>query len=213
MEIRKDFDTKLQAELYLIGLKLDMEKGYLTRSEREELKQYLDKPELLIAKKEVIRPAGLPVIMDRTILNQPSGKVIAGDDIKGIIQSLKDTISSRNDALGLSAPQIGIKKCISYIKVPTLDSENKTISYKETVLINPVITEKSKLVHLRGEGCVSFPGLKVDTDRYIFCTIEYQDENFKKHMGLVQDLEAFVIQHEVDHLNGILLFDRKHKAR
>lgn len=205
--------NKIEYEKYIAEEKIRMEKGYLTRSERESLKTMIDNPKDYIKEDLPKGRDGLPIILDRKILKQPSEEVVPGDDVKGIIQSLKDTVASRNDALGLSAPQIGIKKCISYIKVPTLDSENKTIQYKEMVLINPVITEKSKLINLRGEGCVSFPGVKVNTDRYIFCTVEYQDEKFEKHMGLVQDLEAFAIQHEVDHLNGILLFDRKHKAR
>ena len=123
--IRKDFETKLQAELYLIGEKIRMEKGYLTKSEREELKQYLGKPELLIKKdKPVIPKCNIEIIQDRKILKQPSEKVVPGDNIKGIIAELKQVMEGRLSSIGLSAPQIGIKKRISYIKIPSF-KENK----------------------------------------------------------------------------------------
>ncbi len=210
--IKKDFRTKTEAQLYLDMRKSDMLKGYLTRSEREELKLYLDKPESLISKEKIIRNA-LPIIYDRTILSQPSEKVTTEDDINYIVQSLKDALYGKPGAVGLSAPQIGIKKRICYISIPSINKEKKTIEYNNIVLINPVIIEKSNPIRVNGEGCVSFPGIRVDTLRYIFCTVEYLDESLNPQVDAVQDLESFAIQHEVDHLNGILLFDRKWRTK
>jgi peptide deformylase len=210
----KNFETKQQAEIYLVGEKIRMEKGYLTRSEREELKKYLGKPELLVKKIIPMVPTkALPIITDMNILKHPIAKVVAGEDIKNIVRSLKETIAGKGGSIGLSAPQIGINKRISLISIPSINAEKKRIDYKELVLINPKIVEQDELIEVKGEGCVSFPGLRINTDRYIYCTVEYLDENLKPQVYTAQDLESFAIQHEVDHLNGILLFDRKHKAR
>lgn len=211
--IRKDFETKLQAELYLIGEKIRMEKGYLTRSEREELKQYLGKPELLVCKEKVNKSKGLPIVTNREVLSQPSEPIVTGDDIKSIVQALKDTLRWQPNAIGLSAPQIGIKKNVCFISIPSINKEKKSIEYHEKVLINPRIIEKSTTIQVKGEGCCSFPGIRVDTDRYVYCTVEFLDEDLKPQVGSVQDLEAFAIQHEVDHLLGTLIFDRKHRAK
>jgi peptide deformylase len=113
----------------------------------------------------------------------------------------------------LSAPQIGIKKCVCFISIPSINKEKNLIEYHEKVLINPVIIEKSTPIQVKGEGCCSFPGIRVDTDRYVYCTVEFLDEDLKSQVGSVQDLESFAIQHEVDHLLGTLIFDRKHRAK
>lgn len=155
-----------------------------------------------------------PIITDCAILKKPSEKVSPEDDIKSIIQDLKDTIASQPHSIGLSAPQIGIQKCVCIVRLPVgVNQETKKVEFTEKILINPIITEKDKRVQLKGEGCSSFAGISVNTDRYIYITLEYLDESLKLQAGCMQDWESFAIQHEVDHLNGILLFDRKHKAR
>lgn len=213
--IRKDFETKMQSEIYLAGEKIRMEKGYLTRSEREELKLYLGKPELLVKKIESApgKEVSIPIITDKELLKRPSEKIVPGDNVKSIIQELKKAVANRPNSIGLSAPQIGYQKKISYIKVPFVNPKTNGLEYNEMILINPKIIEASKLFILKGEGCCSFPGIRIDTDRYIFITVEYLDENLKPQTYLSQDMEAFAIQHEVDHLSGILFFDRKHKAK
>lgn len=206
--------NKLEYNKYIEAQELRREKGYLTRSEREALKKMIDNPKDYI--KEDATPVikkGLPIVMDRRILSQPSDIVTADDDIKGIIRDLKDTLSGKAGALGLSAPQIGIKKRICYISIPSVNKEKNTIEYHEKVLINPVIIEKSHPIRVNGEGCVSFPGIRVDTLRYVYTTVEYLDENFKQQTGCVQDLESFAISHECDHLNGITIFDRKWRTK
>ena len=192
--IRKDFNTKSEANEYLISRELDMKKGYLTKSEREELKLYLGKPELLVMK-EKPKSVGLPIITNRLELSQPSEKVVAGEDIKSIISALKDTLLNRPGAIGLSAPQIGIKKCICYVNIPSVSKDRKSIDYKALVLINPVIIEKDTSIRVNGEGCCSFPRVYVDTSRYVYITIEYLNEDLKQQTACMQDMETFAVQH------------------
>jgi peptide deformylase len=56
---------------------------------------------------------------------------------------------------------------------------------------------------------LSFPGVGVITRRYVFATVEYYNEKMELQTGILQDLEAICIQHEIDHQNGITIFDRK----
>jgi len=206
--------NKIEYEKYVSEQKTRMEKGYLTRSEREALKKMIDNPkEYIKDDAPVVVKKNLPIITDRDVLKQPCEKITAADDIKSIIQSLKDTLKWQPNAIGLSAPQIGIKKRVCFISIPSINKEKNSIEYHEKVLINPVIIEKSTPIHVKGEGCCSFPGLTVNTERFVYCTVEFLDENLKPQVGSVQDLEAFAIQHEVDHLNGILIFSRKHRSK
>lgn len=206
--------NKIEYDIYITKEKIRLEKGYLTRSEREALQKMIDNPKEYIKENvPVIVKKNLPIVTDKNILKQQCEEVTSVDDVKEIIQSLKDTLKWQPNAIGLSAPQIGIKKAVCFISIPSINKETNTIEYHEKVLINPVIIEVSNPIRVNGEGCCSFPGLRVNTDRYIYCTVEFLDENLKPQVGSVQDLESFAIQHEVDHLSGILIFDRKHRAK
>jgi peptide deformylase len=191
-----------------------MEKGYLTRSEREALKKMIDNPKDYIKEDAPVTvKKNLPIVTDRNILKQVCEKITINDDIKGVVQSLKDTLKWQPNAIGLSAPQIGIKKCICFISIPSINKEKNSIEYHEKVLINPVIIEKSTPIQVKGEGCCSFPGIRIDTLRYVYITIEYLNEDLKPQVAAIQDLEAFCVTHEIDHLNGITIFDRKWRNR
>lgn len=209
-----NFESKEKLTEYLKEQENRRLKGYLTRSERETLKKMIDNPKDYIKEEApVVVKKNLPIVTDRGILKQPSEKINENDDVKSIVQSLKDTLKWQPNAIGLSAPQIGIKKCVVFISIPSINKEKNSIEYHEKVLINPVIIEKSTPIQVRGEGCCSFPGIRVDTKRYVYCTVEYLDENLKPQIGSVQDLESFCIQHECAHLIGRTIFDDKWKSK
>jgi peptide deformylase len=206
--------NKLEYDKSISEGKIKMEKGYLTRSEREALKKMIDNPKDYIKEDApAVVKNNLPIVTNRIELKHQCEKIVKGEDVKGIIQALKDTLKWQPNAIGLSAPQIGIKKCVCFISIPSINKEKNSIEYHEKVLVNPVIIEKSTPIQVKGEGCCSFPGIRVDTKRYVYCTVEYLDENLKPQIGSVQDLESFAISHECDHLNGILIFDRKWKTK
>ena len=150
------------------------------------------------------------IITNINELRHPCQEVTKDDNIKEIIQDLKDTLNTfSRKAIGLTANQIGINKKISYIKIPKSIDKNKEIKYNEYILINAKIIEKDKPIQTKNESCLSFPGIGIITRRYIFVTVEYLNEDMKLHTGLMQDLEAICVQHEIDHQNGITIFDRK----
>jgi len=103
-----------------------------------------------------------------------------------------------HDGVGLAAPQIG--RNIRLIVVRYLDGD--------LVLINPKICKKSWLKEWDEEGCLSVPGIVGDVKRCKKITIKFLDENGKLRQLTGQGLLARVIQHEVDHLDGILFIDK-----
>ncbi len=107
--------------------------------------------------------------------------------------------------LGLAAIQVGIFKQFLVMDVGT--NEGEVIKRTPLVLINP------KIVHQEGEieweeGCLSCPDLIVPMVRSKKIEVEYQDRDGKQTKLSAEDLSAVCIQHEIDHLNGILIFDK-----
>jgi peptide deformylase len=152
------------------------------------------------------------IITNINELRKPCELVTKNDDIKSIIQDLKDTLATRK-GLALSANQIGIQKRICYCKVPKkVNPQTKEVVYNEFVMINPEIIEKERKF-IFPETCLSFPGLIIQTDRYVFITIKFLNENFKEMTASMQDLEAVVAQHECSHLKGQIMFDFKHRRK
>lgn len=104
-----------------------------------------------------------------------------------------------SDGLGLAAPQIGLSLRI-FIACPTLKKG------EEFVMVNPVV-ERSEGQETIAEGCLSLPGISAPVARATAATVNFQDRRGKAHTAETYDLFARVIQHEMDHLNGVLLID------
>ena len=113
------------------------------------------------------------------------------------IRDLHDTLMDYRKTYGagraIAAPQIGIKKRLLYMFID-----------KAYVFINPVMSFPDNEKYTLMDDCMSFPGLMVKVERYKRATIDYLDENFKvQQMHLEGDLSE-LLQHEYDHLDGIL---------
>jgi len=119
-----------------------------------------------------------------------------------ILKLAKDMmeIMTKNNGIGLSACQIG--KNIRLFVIA------KELSKKE-IFINPKIIKISKKTEILEEGCLSLPGTFVFVKRAKFLKIKALDENGKKFKLKAKNLLARTIQHEIDHLNGILIVDKK----
>jgi len=104
-----------------------------------------------------------------------------------------------SDGVGLAAPQIGISQQI-FIACPTLRHA------EEHVMVNAVIEKKSGTA-IASEGCLSLPGISGEIARATKLRLTFQDRLGKEHAIEVEDFFARIIQHEMDHLNGILLID------
>ena len=116
-------------------------------------------------------------------------------------QLLKELTESKN-GIGLAANQIGIDKrvCVINVKEPI-------------ILINPRIVERSEETFVFPEGCLSFPNMHVRTKRNVSVTVEADNHNskmvFTANSDKIDDaFETACVQHEIDHLDGITMFDR-----
>jgi peptide deformylase len=207
--IKTTFKTQLEFDLYKVEQKIRMEKGFLTVSERKELKPLLEKDyKPNIVKEEIQVFKGKTIITNYKELRKPTIPVEKGEDVKPIIQDLKDTLN-RVGGFGLSANQLGIGKSICFVKIPKM--VDKKIEYTELILINPKIIEKSRPIRCNNESCLSFPGIFVDTLRYVFSTVTFLNEKFEEETMLLQDLESFVVLHECSHLLGRTIFEDRYQ--
>ena len=146
------------------------------------------------------------------ILNQPSSKVdIENEDISNLIVDMWETMYNAN-GVGLAAPQIGVLKQIfitdfDYFKEE--ESFNKSeIEKIQQVFINPKITDEYGENFLFSEGCLSIPDISEELSRKNTLKIEFLDEKFNLKKITCSGVIARVIQHEYDHLKGILFTDR-----
>ena len=113
-----------------------------------------------------------------------------------IVQTMK-----KNQGAGLAAPQIGVSKRAITVQTDLKDQ-------RILVLVNPKILKKSKETEISEEGCLSFPDIFLKIKRAQKIEIEGLDINGEKIKIKAQGLLARVFQHEIDHLDGILFFNR-----
>ncbi|MCL4141989.1 UNVERIFIED_CONTAM: hypothetical protein GTU68_043290 [Idotea baltica] len=122
-------------------------------------------------------------------------------NLKELIENMKDTMKNAR-GVGLAAPQIG-----KAIRLFLVEEQNFLKKFKK-VFINAKITSEEGNEWAFGEGCLSIPNINEDVFRNEKLTIEYVDENFKKHTEVLEGLAARVVQHEYDHIEGILFTDK-----
>ena len=138
--------------------------------------------------------------IDDPILREVCDPVDLPEDhmfVVGLIETMNETMIAAN-GIGLAANQIGQPVQVFILKVGT--------SYKE--YINPEITEQSELVTFEKEGCLSIPGVSEATKRYKHISLTWLDRNGIKNEGTFEDMDAFAVQHEMDHLNGKFYVDQ-----
>jgi len=136
------------------------------------------------------------------VLKRKSGEIKGmSKDIKRLIHSMSKLMYA-NKGIGLAAPQVGILK-----RVIIADIGGGLVSF-----VNPKILWKQGK-EVMSEGCLSFPGINLDIKRAKEIIIEGIDKKGKSVQIGLQGLLARVIQHEIDHLNGILISDRVSKKR
>ena len=129
------------------------------------------------------------------------------DDLRKLMDDMLETMYAA-PGIGLAGVQIGILKRLIVIDV-SRDEEKKSPLF----LINPEIITKSSNTSVYEEGCLSLPGYFAEIERPAECHIEYVDYHGKKKEMKASGLLATCIQHEVDHLNGILFVDYLSKLK
>jgi len=113
----------------------------------------------------------------------------------------------QNKGVGLAAPQIG--ENIRVIATSQRDKKKTKDKFLgETIMINPKILEKSKEIILREEACISLPNCIGMVKRHQSITVEFLDLKGKKQTKKYKEFNAVIIQHEIDHLDGVLFMDK-----
>lgn len=133
-----------------------------------------------------------PIMKDIFFLNQKSESSTEAD--KQVVQDLVDTLAAHKDGcVGMAANMIGVRKNIIIVDT----------GFMPLIMYNPVIVSKQGAFEAE-EGCLSLIGVR-KTTRYKNIEVEYQDINFKKQKQKFSGWTAQIIQHECDHLAGIII--------
>ena len=138
-------------------------------------------------------------------VSKPVSKV--GKEEQKLMKDMLETMYAAN-GIGLAAIQVGIPKRI--IVMDICKEENKK---EKRYFVNPIIKNKDPLRATYEEGCLSVPNQFADIDRPSKCEVEYLDYNGQKQLLKAEGLLATCIQHEMDHLEGILFIDYLSKLK
>ena len=128
-------------------------------------------------------------------------------NLKELIDNMYETMYNA-DGVGLAAPQVGLEDRIFVIDLsPLADEENPEYKDLKKTFINARITSRSGDTVSTEEGCLSIPGINESVPRLDTIEIDYLDENLQPHSETYTGFTARVIQHEYDHIDGILFTD------
>jgi peptide deformylase len=128
-------------------------------------------------------------------------------DLQQFINDLFETLY-KSEGLGLAAPQVGKSIRIFVIDGKPVGDEEPDLADFKKVFINARIVEKYGDPALMTEGCLSIPNLREEVNREAYVRITYYDENWDFHDEVYTGYKARIIQHEYDHLDGILFTDK-----
>jgi peptide deformylase len=158
--------------------------------------------QILVEKKKLDKPPlNIHLFGDKTLRQTAKRINKVDDDLRQTIREMLQTMYS-SDGIGLAAPQVGIHK-----QLVVIDCELENPAAPPLILINPEIKSYSKSLCKDQEGCLSIPGIYMDVERPEQVEVSYKDENGRPRTIKADGLLARAIQHEMDHLNGVLFVD------
>jgi peptide deformylase len=133
-----------------------------------------------------------------------------GPDYPGLKEFISDLFETmyKTDGVGLAAPQVNRSIRIFVIDASHFSEQQPELEGFRKAFINPHITAESGEEWIFNEGCLSVPDIREDISRKPRVRIEYVDEDFVPHDEIYEGIAARIIQHEYDHLQGIMLVDR-----
>ena len=133
-----------------------------------------------------------PIVRDVFFLGQRSEE--ATEEDKQVIVDLRDTLKANHErCVGMAANMIGYRKRIIIV----------SMGFMDVVMVNPVILQRTQPYETE-EGCLSLDGVR-KTKRFRKIKVQYQDESFQKHTQDYEGEIAQIIQHECDHMDGVII--------
>lgn len=159
--------------------------------------------EVAVEKKKLKNPPlDIRYLGDR-VLRQNTKRVAKVDaEIRQLAREMLQTMYSA-DGIGLAAPQVAVQK-----QIIVIDCEPDNAANPPLILINPTIKQLSRDICVAQEGCLSIPGVYLDVKRPQVVEVAYKDEYGRPQTLQATELLGRCIQHEIDHLNGVLFIDR-----
>ncbi|SHE93203.1 peptide deformylase [Chryseobacterium takakiae] len=124
-----------------------------------------------------------------------------------LVRRMKQSLLSTDGGVGIAAPQVGINRKVIWVQ--RFDKAGEPLEY----FINPVIVWRSELQNLGPEGDLSIPDFRDQFYRSKVIQLEYVDLKGQKYSEMVEGFTAVIFQHEIDHLFGILISDKKEKEK
>ncbi len=144
------------------------------------------------------------VLYGDTVLKKMAEDIPVGEDISQLIDDMFETMHAAS-GVGLAAPQIG--KSVRLFVVDNTPMMEKDEEGLRSAFINPQIIEEDGTIWAFEEGCLSIPNIREDVRRKPIIKIKYYDENWELQERTFDGMHARVIQHEYDHIEGILFTD------
>lgn len=128
-------------------------------------------------------------------------------ELNQLVENMFETMY-KSLGVGLAAPQIGLSIRLFVIDANPFKEDDRLADGFKKIFINAEMLDEDGDKWKFNEGCLSIPGVREDIDRYKTITIRYQDINFETHIEQYDGLRARIIQHEYDHIEGILFTDK-----
>ena len=146
------------------------------------------------------------------VLREPARELsldeLRSDEVQRLIDDMIETKRAAHGA-GIAANQVGRALRVAVVEV---EPGNPRYPYKPavdlTVIVNPVVEPLDDEVFAVNEGCLSVPDLRGDVDRFVNVRVRYLDRDGEPHEEVRRGLTAGTFQHEMDHLDGVLVLDR-----
>ena len=148
-----------------------------------------------------MKPALLRTFPDPILRKKTQPVVVFDRSLLKLVAALVRVMKKQSHGIGIAAPQIGVAKAVAVVDVSSRDSKAKRL-----ILVNPVILEK-KEPEVRKEGCMSFPDYTAFLKRHRWVRFRWQNERGKFYEKISTGIEAICVEHEVDHLSGVLFID------
>jgi len=142
-----------------------------------------------------------------SILKKVAQPIEKGTDIKKLVEDMYETMYNAS-GVGLAAPQIGLSIRLFVTDGSPMDDEDEILNNFKKVFVNPTVLEEEGEEWAFEEGCLSIPGIRADVNRPSKISVHYFDENWNEHTEVFDGLAARIIQHEYDHLQGVLFVDK-----
>lgn len=147
-------------------------------------------------------PLDLHYLGDKVLRQKAKRISHVDDDIRELAKEMLQTMYS-SSGIGLAAPQVGINK-----RLIVVDTDPDNAEHPAIAMVNPEITKAGKELCAFEEGCLSIPGVHLDVNRPDVIEVTYRDLNGKPKRIKADGLLSRVIQHEIDHLDGVMFVDR-----